>query len=42
MVAKRVLALGCGLLLTGCVQHELIIDTEGVDPRPSGRKLEAV
>ena len=31
MVAKRVLALGCGLLLTGCVQHELIIDTKGVD-----------
>ena len=31
MVLKWVLLVGCGLALGGCVQHELIVDTKGVD-----------
>ena len=31
MVLKWILFVGCGLALGGCVQHELIVDTKGVD-----------
>ena len=31
MVPKWILLVGCGLALGGCVQHELIVDTKGVD-----------